>query len=63
MRSFKYYDRMLPAQDHLPINTITGKLGLGNLVALPLQGQALKYGNSAFVDENWNAYPNQENFY
>ena len=29
------------------------------LVALPLQGQALKYGNSAFIDENWNAYPNQ----
>ena len=59
MRSFKYYDRMLPAQDHLPINTKTGKSGLGNLVALPLQGQALKLGNSAFIDENWNAYPNQ----
>lgn len=26
---------------------------------LPLQGQALKNGNSAFVDENWNAYPYQ----
>ena len=59
MRSFMYYDRMLPAQDHIPINTKTGKPGLGNLVALPLQGQALKYGNSAFIDENWNAYPNQ----
>lgn len=59
MRSFKYYDRMLPAQDHIPINTKTGKPGLGNLVALPLQGQALKYGNSAFIDENWNSYPNQ----
>ena len=32
---------------------------IGNLIALPLQGQALKNGNSAFVDENWNAYPNQ----
>ena len=32
---------------------------LGNLIALPLQGQALKYGNSAFVDENLNAYPDQ----
>ena len=31
----------------------------GNLIALPLQGQALKNGNSAFVDENWNAYPDQ----
>ena len=59
MRSFKYYDRMLPAQDHIPLNTKTGKPGLGNLVALPLQGQALKLGNSAFIDENWNAYPNQ----
>ena len=59
MRSFKYYDRMLPAQDHIPLNTKTGKPGFGNLVALPLQGQALKLGNSAFIDENWNAYPNQ----
>ena len=59
MRNFKYYDRMIPAQDHIPLNTKTGKPGLGNLVALPLQGQALKLGNSAFIDENWNAYPNQ----
>ena len=59
MRSFKYYDRMIPAQDHIPVNAKTGKPGLGNLVALPLQGQALKYGNSAFIDKNWNAYPNQ----
>ena len=28
-------------------------------MALPLQGQALKQGNSAFVDEAWNAYPDQ----
>ena len=32
---------------------------IGNLIALPLQGKALKNGNSAFVDENWNAYPKQ----
>ena len=32
---------------------------LGNLIALPLQGNALKYGNSAFVDRNWNAYKDQ----
>ncbi|MEF9917507.1 MAG: DEAD/DEAH box helicase family protein [Lachnospiraceae bacterium] len=54
-KNFKSYDRMLPAQDHMPEG------GLGNLVALPLQGQALKYGNSAFIDEQWNAYPNQWN--
>jgi len=53
MKSFRFYDRMLPAQDYIEDG------GLGNLIALPLQGQALKHGNSAFVDENWNAYPNQ----
>ncbi len=53
LKSFKYYDRMLPMQEHLPQG------GIGNMIALPLQGQALKAGNSAFVDENWNAYPNQ----
>ena len=55
LKSFKYYDRIIPAQDSMP------KGGLGNLIALPLQGQALKYGNSAFIDENWNAYANQWN--
>ena len=53
MKSFKYYDRMLPAQDVLPEG------GVGNLIALPLQGKALKGGNSAFIDSNWNAYPDQ----
>ncbi|MBQ5360171.1 MAG: DEAD/DEAH box helicase family protein, partial [Lachnospiraceae bacterium] len=53
LKSFSYYDRMLPAQDALP------KGGLGNVIALPLQGLALKSGNSAFVDENWNAYEDQ----
>jgi len=53
LKSFKYYDRMLPAQDMLPEG------GVGNLIALPLQGKALKDGNSAFIDSNWNAYPNQ----
>jgi hypothetical protein len=51
LKSFKYYDRMYPSQD--VANSI------GNLIALPLQGQALKTGNSAFVDENWNAYQKQ----
>jgi len=49
--SFRYYDRMYPSQDVLS--------KLGNLVALPLQGRALKQGNSAFVDHAWNAYPDQ----
>lgn len=49
--SFKYYDRMYPSQEVLS--------KLGNLVALPLQGQAVKQGNSVFVDASWNAYPDQ----
>ena len=53
LKSFKYYDRMLPAQDMLP------ERGVGNLIALPLQGKALEKGNSAFVDSSWNVYPNQ----
>ena len=54
LKSFKYYDRMLPAQDSLPEDS-----AVGNLIALPLQGKALQDGNSAFIDGNWNAYPNQ----
>lgn len=54
LKSFKYYDRMLPAQDSLPDDG-----SVGNLIALPLQGKALLDGNSAFVDGNWNAYHNQ----
>ncbi len=53
MKSFRFYDRMLPAQDLVPED------GLGNLIALPLQGLALKSGNSAFIDESWRTYPDQ----
>lgn len=52
-KDFSSYDRMLPAQDHMPPG------GLGNLIALPLQGRALQEGNSAFVDEHWKAYGDQ----
>ncbi len=51
LKTFHYYDRMYPTQD--------ASRGIGNLIALPLQGQALKNGNSAFVDKNWNAFPDQ----
>lgn len=47
------YDRMFPCQDTLP------KGGFGNLIALPLQGQARKNGNSLFVDESFSPYPDQ----
>ncbi len=53
LKSFRYYDRMMPMQDCLP----EGKLG--NLIALPLQGQALRMGNSAFVNEYWKPYKDQ----
>ena len=51
LKSFHYYDRMYPSQDVAS--------SIGNLIVLPLQGQALKNGNSAFVDESWNAYSDQ----
>lgn len=53
LKSFQYYDRMLPMQDSLPEG------GLGNLIALPWQGRAMKNGNSLFVDEQWRPLPNQ----
>ena len=51
--SFKSYDRFFPNQDTLPEG------GLGNLVALPLQGMARRKENSVFVDEDFNAYADQ----
>lgn len=48
--SFKSYDRFFPNQDFMPQG------GFGNLVALPLQGQARKNGNSVFVDDNFAPY-------
>ena len=51
--SFKSYDRFFPNQDALPVG------GLGNLVALPLQGNARKNGNSVFVDEYFEPFPDQ----
>ena len=51
--SFKSYVRFFPNQDYLPEG------GLGNLVALPLQGQARKKMNSVFVDDNFLVYKDQ----
>lgn len=53
VHSFTFFDRMMPMQDHLSAG------GIGNLIALPFQGQALRNGNSAFIDEDWNACPDQ----
>ena len=51
--SFKSYDRLFPNQDTLPEG------GLGNLIALPLQGRARKEGNSVFVNERFEPYGDQ----
>lgn len=53
---FKSYDRLFPNQDTLP------KGGLGNLIALPLQKEARKDGNSVFIDEQFQAYEDQWRF-
>ena len=54
MYGYSSISRLLPAQDSLPDDSV-----VGNLIALPLQGKALRDGNSAFVDGNRNAYSNQ----
>lgn len=51
--NFKAYDRFFPAQSTIP------KGGFGNLISLPLQGRAMQRGNSVFVDENFEMYPDQ----
>lgn len=50
------YDRIFPNQDTMP------KGGFGNLIALPLQGEARKKGNSVFVDEVFSPYSDQWTF-
>lgn len=49
--SFTAYDRMFPNQDILPAG------GFGNLIALPLQGQARRQGNSIFLNDSLTPYP------
>jgi superfamily II DNA or RNA helicase len=51
--TFKSYDRFFPNQDTMP------KGGFGNLIALPLQKEARKGGNSEFVDGDFEPYADQ----
>lgn len=51
--NFRSYDRFFPNQDTMPEG------GLGNLVALPLQGMARRNGNSIFVNDKFETYPDQ----
>lgn len=50
---FSAYDRLFPNQDTMP------RGGFGNLIALPLQGEARRRGNSVFVDEKFMPYSDQ----
>ncbi len=47
------YDRIFPNQDTMP------KGGFGNLIALPLQKEACKKGNTLFLDQNLQPYRDQ----
>ena len=51
--TFEAFDRMLPAQSTIPEG------GFGNLIALPFQGKAQREGNSVFVDERFEPFPDQ----
>ena len=51
--SLDSYDRIIPNQATLP------KGGFGNLVALPLQFEARKLGNSCFINDDWVPYDDQ----
>jgi superfamily II DNA or RNA helicase len=50
---FDSFDRLFPNQDHMPQG------GYGNLIALPLQRQAVEKENSVFVDDKFKMYPSQ----
>jgi superfamily II DNA or RNA helicase len=51
--SMESYDRLFPNQDTMP------RGGFGNLLALPLQHEPRRQGNSVFVDEHFEPYPDQ----
>ncbi len=51
--SMESYDRLFPNQDTMP------KGGFGNLIALPLQKEARKLGNTEFLNEQGEPFPDQ----
>ena len=48
------YDRLFPSQDTLP------RGGFGNLIALPLQYEARREGNTVFLDAQLRPYPDDQ---
>ena len=49
--SMESYDRLFPSQDTTP------RGGFGNLIALPLQHEARKNGNTVFIDDGFKPTP------
>ena len=52
--SMDSYDRLFPSQDTMP------RGGFGNLIALPFQREPRKHGNSVFLDEDLQPYPDDQ---
>jgi superfamily II DNA or RNA helicase len=52
--SMDSYDRLFPSQDTMP------RGGFGNLIALPLQQGPRQQGNSVFLDDDLNPYPDDQ---
>jgi superfamily II DNA or RNA helicase len=52
--SMDSYDRLFPSQDTMP------RGGFGNLIALPLQHGPRQKGNSVFLDDNFVAFPDEQ---
>ena len=50
------FDRLFPNQD------ATSKDGLGNLIALPFQGAAVREGNTVFVSDSGEPFEDQQTF-
>ncbi len=51
--SMESYDRLFPNQDTMP------RGGFGNLIALPFQDKARQQGNTLFLDDAFNPWPDQ----
>jgi superfamily II DNA or RNA helicase len=51
--SMTSYDRFFPNQDTMP------RGGFGNLIALPLQHEPRRHGNTVFIDEQFRPFTNQ----
>lgn len=56
---FRSYDRFFPSQDTLPERS-SGRVRLGNLIGLPLQGDCRRRGATVFADPTtWQPYEDQ----